>query len=99
MEASTARELIQLLADRSSAWQSLWTVFSTVSAAVVGLVASDKLLVRYRMAASLVAVVGYLVFAVGNYQALNKLRAYHWGLCVLVVSLLFGIPYLQKTNE
>lgn len=80
MEPPTARELIQLMADRSSAWQSLWTVFYTVSAVIVSLV-------------------GYLLLAAGNYQALNELRAYHWGLCVTVLSLFFGIPHLQKRNE
>lgn len=74
MDVSTAKELIGLLSERASAWQALWTVFYTVSAAIVTLIASGKLLPKYRRVASTVAVAGFLLFATGNYKALNELR-------------------------
>ncbi|MGQ0794347.1 MAG: hypothetical protein ACT4NX_09755 [Deltaproteobacteria bacterium] len=74
MEPSTAKELIGILSERASAWQALWTVFYTVSATLVTLIASGKLLPKYRYIASSVAVVGFLLFAAGNYQALNDMR-------------------------
>ena len=74
MNASDARQLVELLASRSGAWNSLWTLFYTVGAAVVGVVASGKLLARRRTAASLLAAAGFLVFAAGNYAALEDVR-------------------------
>lgn len=74
MDPSDAKTLIELLADRSAAWNGLWTVFYTVGAAIVGVVASGKLLSKHRAAASAIAVLGFLVFAVGNYQALEEMR-------------------------
>ncbi len=74
MEAAAAKELIGLLSERASAWQGLWTTFYTVSAAIVTLIATGKILPKYRWAASLLAVVGYLFFAAGNYRALDELR-------------------------
>lgn len=74
MTPSDAKELIGLLAERSAAWQALWTVFYTVSAAIVTLIASGKLLPKYRWVASSIAVAGFLLFAAGNYRALDELR-------------------------
>lgn len=74
MDPSDAKNLIELLAGRSSAWNGLWTVFYTVGAALVGVIASGKLLSKHRTAASAIAVLGFLVFAVGNYQALEDMR-------------------------
>jgi len=135
MDPSAAKELIGLLSERASAWQALWTVFYTVSAAIVTLIASGKLLPKYRWLASSIAVAGFLLFAAGNYRALDELRkqreaiveyvkikakdtpqiiavaeasappsladlrAYHWGLSVFVVVLLFAIPAFQKAPE
>jgi len=74
MDAADAKNLIELLAGRSAAWNSLWTVFYTVAAAIVGVIASGTLLSSSRSAASAIAVVGFLVFAVGNYHALDEMR-------------------------
>lgn len=74
MDPSEAKILIELLAGRSIAWNSFWTVFYTVGAAIVGVVANGKLLSKHRTAASIIAVLGFLVFAVGNYQALEEMR-------------------------
>jgi hypothetical protein len=74
MDLSDAKNLIELLAGRSSAWNALWTVFYTVGAAIVGVVASGKLLSRRRTVASAIAVCGFLVFAAGNYVALEEMR-------------------------
>jgi hypothetical protein len=74
VNVSIAKELISMLSERSSAWQALWTVFYTVSAAIVTLIASGKLLPEYRWATSSVAAAGFLLFAYGNYRALDELR-------------------------
>lgn len=74
MEPSVAKTLIDILAERSSAWNSLWTVFYTVGAAIVGIVASGKLLSKHRTVASVIAMLGFLIFAAGNYMALNEVR-------------------------
>lgn len=74
MEPSIAKTLIDILAERSAAWNSLWTVFYTVGVAIVGIVASGKLLSKNRTAASIIAALGFLIFAVGNYAALNEVR-------------------------
>ena len=31
--------------------------------------------------------------------SLSELRIYHWGLCIFVVALLFGIPAFQKAPK
>jgi hypothetical protein len=74
LDASTAKDLTQLMSERAAAWNGLWTVFYTVSAALVTLIASGKLLPKYRIAASSIAVVGFILFAAGNYRALNEMR-------------------------
>lgn len=74
MDPSDAKNLIELLAGRSSAWNALWTVFYTVGAAIVGVIASGKLLSKHRTAASTIAVLGFLIFAFGNYRALEEMR-------------------------
>jgi hypothetical protein len=74
MNPADAKELIGLLSERASAWQALWTVFYTVSAAIVTLIASGKLLPKYRWLASSVAAAGFLLFAAGNYRALDEVR-------------------------
>jgi hypothetical protein len=135
MEPATAKDLIELLAERATAWHALWAVFYTVSAAVVALVASGKVATKRRWLVSAIVAVGFLFFAGGNYLALEQvrkqrvalvefvkekavkelhvrtaaealmppsvceLRAYHWGLCLFVVILLFAIPALQKTAK
>jgi hypothetical protein len=73
MELSDAKDLIELLAGRSGAWNGLWTVFYTVGVAIVGVVASGKLLSKHRTVASTIAVLGFLIFAVGNYHALEEM--------------------------
>lgn len=131
MESSTAKELIGLMSERASSWQALWTVFYTVSAALVTLIASGKFLPQHRLAASLISIIGYMLFAAGNFLALdgmrkqrkaviefvkdkaiespyilavadasappsqNRLRFYHWGLCIFVIVLLAVIPKFQ----
>jgi fatty-acid desaturase len=55
MDATEAKNLIELLAGRSAAWSSLWTMFYTIAAAVVGVVASGKLLGNRRTVASAIA--------------------------------------------
>ncbi len=74
MDPSAAKELIELMSERATAWHALWTVFYTVSAALVTLIASGKLLPKHRRAASLIAIIGYILFAVGNFQALDEMR-------------------------
>jgi hypothetical protein len=74
MNTSDAKDLIELLAGRSAAWNALWTVFYTVGAAIVGVIATGKLISNRRSVASLIAVVGFLVFAVGNFKALDEMR-------------------------
>jgi hypothetical protein len=74
MNISDAKDLIELLAGRSAAWNALWTLFYTVGAAIVGVIASGKLISNRRSLASLIAVIGFLVFAVGNFKALDAMR-------------------------
>src|SRR4030095_1458380 len=74
MNTSDAKDLIELLAGRSAAWNALWTVFYTVGAAIVGVITTGKLISNRRSVASLIAVVGFLVFAVGNFKALDEMR-------------------------
>jgi 3-oxoacyl-ACP reductase-like protein len=74
MDATEAKNLIELLAGRSAAWSSLWTMFYTIAAAVVGVVASGKLLGNRRTVASAIAALGFALFAVGNYQAFSDMR-------------------------
>lgn len=74
MNTSDAKDLIELLAGRSAVWNALWTIFYTVGAAIVSVIASGKLISNRRSLASLIAVVGFLVFAVGNFKALDEMR-------------------------
>ena len=74
MELSQIKDIVALLTERSAAWQSLWTVFYTVSAAVVTLIASGKIQTPCRWPASTLASVGLVLFAAGNYRALNQVR-------------------------
>jgi hypothetical protein len=74
MDAAEAKELIGLLSERAGAWQALWTTFYTVSAAIVTLIASGKFLPKLRLSASAIAAAGFLLFATGNYQALDEVR-------------------------
>jgi hypothetical protein len=74
MDAAEAKELIGLLSERAGAWQTLWTTFYTVSAAIVTLIASGKFLPKRRWFASAIAAAGFLLFTAGNYQALGELR-------------------------
>ena len=68
------KALLEILASHSSNWNGAWTFFSTVSVAIVAVVASGKILPRHRWAASIMAAVGFLVFATGNFIALDHLR-------------------------
>jgi hypothetical protein len=99
MDASAAKELIALLDERASAWQAYWTVFYTVSAAIVTLVASGKLLPRYRKLASLIAIAGFLVFAAGNYQALATMRVQREAVVEFVKERAAGSPHIVKVAE
>jgi hypothetical protein len=135
MAAHEVKELIELIAMPLSIWQSLWTTFYTVSAAIVALVTSGKILPKMRRLVSTIAALGFLIFAVGNYEALAQvreqrvaivchvsaaaadnphirefanaseptslfwLRFYHWGLCIFVLVLLFGMPAFQKDED
>ena len=74
MDTSDAKNLIELLTSRSAAWNSLWTMFYTVAAAIVGVIASGKLVSGHHIEASLIAAFGFLVFAAGNYRALDEMR-------------------------
>lgn len=99
MEASVAKELIALLAERSSAWQAYWTVFYTVAAAIVTLVASGKLLPKFRKLASAIAVVGFLVFAAGNYQALSTMRVQREAVVAFVIEKASANPHITRVAE
>ena len=59
-ELSQIKDIVALLTEGSAAWQSLWTIFYTVSAAVVALIASGKIQTPYRWPASTLALVGFL---------------------------------------
>jgi hypothetical protein len=74
MEPSDAKALLEILANRSDAWQALWTTLYTVSAAVVTLVASGKLLPQQRFLASSLLGGLFVFFAAGNYFALSDAR-------------------------
>jgi hypothetical protein len=74
MSTSEAKDLVSLLAERSNAWQGLWTLFYTVSAAIITLIASGKLMPKYRVGASIIAAFLFLLFAMSNYMALEELR-------------------------
>jgi len=89
MEPSIAKTLIDILAERSSTWNSLWTVFYTVGVASVGIVASGKLLSKHRTAVSVIVALGFLIFAVGNYLALNEVRKQRESI----------VAYVTKTAE
>jgi len=74
MNTSDFKDLIELMAGRSAAWNALWTVFYMVGAAIADVIASGKLISNRRSLPSLIAVVGFLVFAVGNFKALDEMR-------------------------
>ena len=74
MSTSEAKDLVSLLAERSNAWQGLWTLFYTVSAATITLIASGKFMPKYRVHASILAAVLFLLFAGSNYMALEEVR-------------------------
>jgi hypothetical protein len=74
MDISAAKDLVELLDGRSHAWNALWAVFYTVGVALLGVIASGKLLSRHRTSVSLIAAFGFLMFAIGNYQSLDEMR-------------------------
>jgi hypothetical protein len=74
MDAARAKELIDLLSIRDGEWRTLWGIFQTVSAATVGIVAANKVPAKFRLHASTVLTVGFLLFAAGNFWNLYVLR-------------------------
>lgn len=99
MDVSDAKQLIGLLSERSAAWQALWTIFYTVSAAIVTLIASGKLLPKYRWVASSIAVVGFLLFAAGNYRALDEVRKQRDAIVQFVKDKAKGTPQIIAVAE
>ncbi len=74
METAQAKELLSLLSERTGTWQALWTTYYTVSGALVTLIASGKFLPGRWWAASAIAAAAFLLFAAGNFRALDELR-------------------------
>lgn len=88
-----------LLADRSNAWKGYWTVLYPVAGAIVTLVASGKLLPRYRWLASSLAAVGFLVFAAGNYHALDSMRVQRNAVVAFVKEKAANSPQIAAIAE
>lgn len=99
MSPSDAKELIGLLSERSAAWNALWTIFYTVSAAIVTLIASGKLLPKYRWAASTIAALGFLLFAAGNYRSLDELRIQREGVVQYVKEKTQDTPSISAVAD
>jgi hypothetical protein len=99
MEPSNAKELIELLSDRATAWHALWTVLYTISAALVTIIASGKFLPKYRRLASSIAVLGFLLFAAGNYEALDQMRQQRAAVVEYVKEKAKDSPQIIKVAE
>ncbi len=93
MDISNAKELIELLAVRTEAWNTLWDVYKVVAAAIVGVVASGKILKEHQRMASIIAIVGFLAFSIGNYIALDEMRKQRDALVNYVIS------YVEAQNK
>jgi hypothetical protein len=74
METSAAKELLGLLSEHTGKWQNLWTTFYTVAAATLTLIASGKVDAEHIWAIAPIASAMFLIFAAGNYQALESMR-------------------------
>jgi hypothetical protein len=94
LSTSEAKDLVSLLAERASAWQGLWTLLYTVSAAIVALIASGKLMPEHRGTVSTIAAVGFLLFAVGNYIALYDLQKQRVAIVEFVKEKATGSPHI-----
>jgi hypothetical protein len=99
MDTAAAKDLVTMLTERANVWQGYWTVFYTVAAAIVTLVASGKLLPRYRLLTSVIAVVGFLVFAAGNYKALSTTRVQREALVAFVKEKAASSPHVMAIAE
>jgi hypothetical protein len=99
MDAMTAKDLVGLLFERNSAWQAQWTVFYAVSAAIITLVASGRFLPKYRWRASIISGFLFIVFAIGNYHALNQLRKQRHAIVELVMQETKDGPEMRTLVE
>jgi hypothetical protein len=93
MDISGAKELVELLAVRTEAWNTLWDVYKVVAVAIVGIVASGKILKDHQRMASIIAIIGFLVFSIGNFTALDEMRKQRDALVNYVIS------YVEAQNE
>jgi hypothetical protein len=74
MTVDNAKTLLDMIEGLHSHWQTLWTVFYTVAAALVALVASDKINWKWTSHVSIVFSIVFSIFAFGNYEALCDMR-------------------------
>ena len=99
MNITDFKDLMSLLADRSSAWQQLWNLLYTVAGAIVALVASGKVPPQYRRLVSVLTTIGFLVFATGNYRALETMRVQREAVVAFVKAQSGGNPQLLALAE